>query len=82
MQHIFEIEESNKSKKTLTSTMYQVGEKKSSGGYSAMARCVGYPAAITTQLILDGGLDGFYGVRRPDFREGIATLEMLHDKSW
>ncbi len=69
MQHTFDIEEANGTKKRLTSTMYEVGQKKDEGGFSAMARCVGYPAAITTQLILDGGLEGAHGVRRPDFRQ-------------
>ena len=68
MQHIFEIEEANGTKKKLTSTMYQEGDKKSDGGFSSMARCVGYPAAITTQLVLDGKLKGISGVRRPDFK--------------
>ena len=47
MQHIFEIKDKNGVKKRIKSTMNEVGEKKSSGGFSAMARCVGYPAAIT-----------------------------------
>lgn len=34
-----------------------------------MARTVGYPSAITTQLVLDGKLNGISGVRRPDFKE-------------
>ena len=38
--------------------MYEIGEKKSNGGFSAMARCVGYPAAITIQIILEGKLKG------------------------
>lgn len=43
-----------------------------------MARCVGYPAAIATQLVLDGKLNGFYGVRRPDFKEAYEpVLEAL-----
>jgi hypothetical protein len=43
------------------------------GGWSAMARTVGIPAAITAQLLLDGGVAA-RGVLRPMTREVYAPV--------
>lgn len=53
LQHKFVItEKSNSEKKEyLTSTLKVIGDP---SGYSAMSKTVGYPAAIASQLILDG----------------------------
>jgi saccharopine dehydrogenase (NADP+, L-glutamate forming) len=51
LQHRFEIEWADKTRETRTSTGLWFGVP---GGDSAMGRTVGVPAAITTELILDG----------------------------
>jgi len=54
LQHKFEIEHSNGAKETRTSTLCEYGAPYGSGGYSAMARLVGVPAAVSTKLVLNG----------------------------
>jgi saccharopine dehydrogenase (NADP+, L-glutamate forming) len=54
LQHKFEIEHADGSKETRTSTLCEYGAQYGSGGYSAMARLVGVPAAVGTQLVLNG----------------------------
>lgn len=53
LQHKFVIADRSNSevKEYLTSTLKVIGDAK---GYSAMSKTVGYPAAIASQLILDG----------------------------
>lgn len=51
LQHKFEIEHKDGKKETRTSTLCEYGVP---GGYSAMARLVGIPAAVATKLVLDG----------------------------
>jgi len=46
LQHRFEIENSDGSKETKTSTLYEYGAPTGSGGYSAMAKLVGIPCGI------------------------------------
>ena len=53
LQHTFEIEWADGSSETRTSTMLEYG---TAGGEMAMARTVGVPCGIATQLILDGKL--------------------------
>eukprot|EP01135_Chromosphaera_perkinsii_P002593 Nk52_evm109s224 gene=Nk52_evmTU109s224 len=53
LQHTFEIEWADGSEETRTSTMLEYGVP---GGEMAMARTVGVPCGIATQLILDGKL--------------------------
>ena len=53
LQHKFEVEWSDGSKETRSSTGLWYGEP---NGFTAMALTVGVPAAVTTQLILDGKL--------------------------
>ncbi len=48
LQHEFVIKEPDGSRYNLTSVLKQIGEV---GGYSAMAKTVGYPAAMAAQLI-------------------------------
>lgn len=54
LQHRFEIENKDSSKKTVTSTGVWFGEP---NGVTAMARTVGVPCGVATQLILDGELE-------------------------
>ncbi|KAJ2784487.1 saccharopine dehydrogenase (NADP+, L-glutamate-forming) [Coemansia javaensis] len=51
LQHKFEVENSDGSHNTRTSVTLMYGEP---GGFSAMAKTVGVPCGIATQLILDG----------------------------
>lgn len=51
MHHEFKILWADGSKEFKTSTMVSYGTP---GGYSAMAKTVGFPAAITTKLLLEG----------------------------
>lgn len=51
LQHKFEIEKADGSRYHIASTLQEFGEV---GGYSAMSKTVGYPAAIACQLIADG----------------------------
>ncbi|GAA5895989.1 hypothetical protein JCM5296_003163 [Sporobolomyces johnsonii] len=53
LQHKFEIENKDGSKETRTSTLLDYGAPVGSGGASSMARLVGVPAGIATQLVLD-----------------------------
>lgn len=53
MQHEFGIEWADGSKEKKTSTLISYGDV---GGYSAMAKTVGLPAAIGTQLLLEGAI--------------------------
>jgi saccharopine dehydrogenase-like NADP-dependent oxidoreductase len=50
LQHEFVIKKSDGSRYNLTSVLKQIGEV---DGYSAMAKTVGYPAAMAAQLIAD-----------------------------
>ncbi|KAI8929038.1 Saccharopine dehydrogenase-domain-containing protein [Entophlyctis helioformis] len=53
MHHVFGIEWANGTRESRTSTMIAYGDP---AGYSAMAKTVGLPAAIATQMVLNGGL--------------------------
>ncbi len=50
LQHEFVIKQADGSRYKLTSVLKQIGEV---GGYSAMAKTVGYPAAMAAQLIAE-----------------------------
>lgn len=54
LQHKFEIEKADGSRYQIASTLQEFGQD---GGYSAMSKTVGYPAAIACQLIADGKID-------------------------
>ncbi|ACV27032.1 saccharopine dehydrogenase C-terminal domain-containing protein [Kangiella koreensis] len=54
LQHKFEIEKADGSRYHIASTLQEFGQV---GGYSAMSKTVGYPAAIACQLIADGIID-------------------------
>lgn len=54
LQHRFEIEWADGKKETRTSTLCEYGEPEGSGGYSAMAKLVGVPAAVAVQMVLKG----------------------------
>ncbi|KAI8329962.1 Saccharopine dehydrogenase-domain-containing protein [Chlamydoabsidia padenii] len=60
MHHEFGIESSNGQTETVTSTMIHYGQEKE----SAMAKTVGLPAAMVTELVLDGRIMD-RGVLRP-----------------
>ena len=51
LQHKFEIERADNSKYYIASTLKAFGDV---GGYTAMSKTVGYPAAIASQLIAEG----------------------------
>ena len=72
MHHVFGITHSNGSKETKTSTLIAYGDPKS---YSAMAKTVGLPAAIATEMVLNGGVkrNGVVSPMTPDIYE-----PMLH----
>lgn len=53
MQHQFFLEEANGNQIKIISDLMEFGDV---GGFSAMARTVGYPAAMAAELILEGGL--------------------------
>lgn len=58
LQHKFEIENKDGSKTTRTATLLEYGAPFHTGqGPSAMARLVGVPAGIATQLVLDGKIN-------------------------
>jgi saccharopine dehydrogenase (NADP+, L-glutamate forming) len=54
LQHRFEIENSDGSKETKTSTLCEYDAPTGSGGYSAMAKLVGIPCGIAVKQVLDG----------------------------
>lgn len=54
LQHVFGIERADGSKYTQKSTLIEYGD---SEGYTAMARLVGMPCGVATQLILDGKIN-------------------------
>jgi saccharopine dehydrogenase (NADP+, L-glutamate forming) len=54
LQHKFEIENSDGSKETKTSTLCEYGAPTGSGGYSAMAKLVGITCGIAVKQVLDG----------------------------
>ena len=51
MQHQFLVRSSSGKKSRMTSTLIEYGQP---GGYSAMARTVGLPVAVATELVLNG----------------------------
>lgn len=62
MQHQFAIENSTGQRVKLFSDLLEYGQP---GGFSAMARTVGYPAAMAADLILQGVTSDMYGVLAP-----------------
>jgi saccharopine dehydrogenase-like NADP-dependent oxidoreductase len=75
LQHRFEIEYDGRSE-FLSSTLIVKGEP---GGFSAMAKTVGYPVAIAAQLILDGEIDD-KGVKIPVERHLYEPLLEVLEK--
>jgi saccharopine dehydrogenase-like NADP-dependent oxidoreductase len=76
LQHRFEIEYEGRSE-FVSSTLIVKGD---SGGFSAMAKTVGYPVAIASQLILDGEIHD-KGVKIPVERHIYEPLlEMLENE--
>ncbi|KAI7850147.1 saccharopine dehydrogenase [Circinella umbellata] len=73
LQHRFEVELKDGTKQTRTSTMIEYGVP---GGYSAMAKTVGVPCGIATQLILDGKLTqtGVLAPMTPEINDPIIEL--------
>lgn len=73
LQHRFEIELKDGSRQTRTSTLVDFGVP---GGFSAMAKTVGVPCGIATQLILDGKLTakGVVAPMTTDITEPIIEL--------
>lgn len=54
LQHRFEVEEADGSKKTITSTLVEYGEPTGPGSTSAMAKLVGVPCGVAVKLVLNG----------------------------
>ncbi|KAH8646244.1 Saccharopine dehydrogenase [Xylariales sp. PMI_506] len=54
LQHLFEIENKDGSRNTITSTLCEYGAPIGSGGYSAMAKTVGVPCGVAVKQVLDG----------------------------
>jgi alpha-aminoadipic semialdehyde synthase len=76
LTHEIGIEDVAGKKKTHFSTLALYG---SPDGYSAMAKTVGLPAAIGTELILEGALNKFKGCVAPVHAEIYnPVLERLH----
>eukprot|EP01135_Chromosphaera_perkinsii_P003351 Nk52_evm51s240 gene=Nk52_evmTU51s240 len=74
LHHIFGIENADGSLERKTSTLVAYGEQ---GGYTAMAKTVGFPAAIASRLLLEGKVSG-KGVLAPLNPEIYEpTLELL-----
>jgi saccharopine dehydrogenase (NADP+, L-glutamate forming) len=51
LYHRFVVEHADQTRERVTSTLISFGEP---GGYTGMARTVGFPAAVAAQFILDG----------------------------
>lgn len=66
MQHEFTITDSGNQGKTeyISSSLIEYGLQ-DCGGFSAMARTVGYPVAMAAEMILNGELKGINGVQAP-----------------
>lgn len=73
LQHKFEVENKDGSSNTRTSVTLMYGEP---NGFSAMAKTVGVPCGIATQLILDGKLNkaGVIAPMTPDVYQPIMDL--------
>ncbi|OAA56003.1 saccharopine dehydrogenase [Cordyceps fumosorosea ARSEF 2679] len=54
LQHMFEVENKDGSKNTISSTLCEYGAPIGSGGPSAMAKLVGIPGAVAVQQVLNG----------------------------
>jgi saccharopine dehydrogenase (NADP+, L-glutamate forming) len=65
MQHELTTQVGNE-KEYLSSSLVEYGQV---GGFSAMARTVGYPVAVAAELILDGKVEGLSGVLTPTIPE-------------
>lgn len=63
MQHLFTIKDPTTGvSEYLSSSLIEYGQV---DGFSAMARTVGYPVAMATEMILDGQVGGIVGVQAP-----------------
>ncbi|KAJ2767002.1 saccharopine dehydrogenase (NADP+, L-glutamate-forming), partial [Coemansia nantahalensis] len=73
LQHKFEVENKDGSHNTRTSVTLMYGEP---GGFSAMARTVGVPCGIATQLVLDGKITatGVVAPMTPEIYQPIMDL--------
>lgn len=73
LQHRFEIELKDGTQQTRTSTLIEYGKP---GGFSAMAKTVGVPCGIATQLILDGKITqkGVLAPMTPEINDPIIEL--------
>ncbi|KAI8068025.1 saccharopine dehydrogenase [Gongronella butleri] len=73
LQHRFEIEWANGEKETRTSTLIEFADP---NGFQAMAKTVGVPCGIATQLILDGKLNktGVLAPMSSDINDPIIEL--------
>ncbi|KAJ2372240.1 saccharopine dehydrogenase (NADP+, L-glutamate-forming) [Coemansia sp. RSA 2607] len=73
LQHKFEVENADGSTNTRTSVTLMYGEP---DGFSAMAKTVGVPCGIATQLILDGKITatGVVAPMTPEIYQPIMDL--------
>lgn len=72
LQHKFVVEWADGKQDTITSTLELYGEPTGSG-YSAMARTVGIPCGIASQLVLDGVLNKT-GIQAPYTMDVIKPI--------
>lgn len=81
MKHIFQIENKEGESKELHSTMFASGDRVGSGGYSIMAKTVGFTAGIAVNLILQGKIQarGVHSPKTPEFYNQI--LELLEQEN-
>ena len=54
MNHLFTIEDKSGKERVLHSTLVMTGDPEGTGGYSCMAKTVGYPTALACLMILNG----------------------------
>ena len=66
---MFRIEDADGKRRTVTATMVEYGTEKA----SAMAKTVGVPCAVTTQMLLDGKIT-LKGVVAPMSRDVVYPL--------
>lgn len=70
--HDFLVRRPDGARERIRSTLVELGDAQGSGGFTAMARCVGLPLALGTRLVLQGRIPA--GLAGPTQREIFAPL--------
>jgi len=75
MKHVFGIEESDGTRKTLESTFVATGDLVGSGGNSVMCKTVGLPTALGSRLILEGNVTSpaVVSPKTPEYYEPVPA---------